>query len=268
MRDDYEVEAGTLLGGLPYVALGDGEPLVFFRGAMPLNENPMGLARWAELRSLKPFADSFRVYAVGHKPQPAPGSTMSNLAAPYSLALEDRFKGPVRVAGWSTGGSLALQYAIDYPHLVKKLVIGAAACRLGPVGRRVQMRYVTLLEAGRRRAAAASVTPLFTKSPLAERLIGTLMWVTAPLEGPIDVADLTTVMRAEDAFDAQSELHKIGAPTLVVAGENDRVYPLDIAELTAGSIQCVRLIVYANAGHTQVLEDRRLAKDVLDFLLA
>lgn len=265
MSANFEVEAGALDGGLPYFALGEGEPLVVIRGAMPVNENPTGLSRWAELRSLKPFAQHFRVYAIGHQPDPRPGSSMSDLVAPYAPALEARFDGPVRIMGWSTGGSLALQFAIDYPALVERLVIGAAACRLGPVGKRVQIRYVTLLEEGNRRAAASSVTPLFTKSPLAERTVGWLMWIAAPLEGPIDIDDLATVMRAEDSFDAQRDLHKISAPTLVIAGTEDRVYPVDLARLTADSIPDARLIVYEKAGHTQVLKDRRLVRDAVDF---
>lgn len=260
------VEAGTLEGGLSYIAIGEGPPLVLLRGAMPLNENPTGLSRWAELRSIKPFAQHFRVYAVSHKPGPRSGSTMSDLAAPFAPAFQAKFGGPVNVMGWSTGGSLALQFAIDHPGMVDKLVIAAAACRLGPIGKSVQMRYVELLEAGRRREAASSVTPLFTSSPFAERAVGWLMWLTAPLEGPIDVPDLTTVMRAEDGFDVASELHRISAPTLVIAGESDRVYPLDVARLTAESIPDARLIVYATAGHTQVLEDRRLVSDTVAFL--
>jgi pimeloyl-ACP methyl ester carboxylesterase len=260
------VETGTLAGGIPYVALGEGPNLVLLRGAMPLNENPAGISRWAELRSLKPFAEHFRIYAVGHQPSPRTGSSMSDLVAPVASALKDRFDGPVSLMGWSTGGSLALQFAIDHPALVDRLVIGAGACRLGPIGKRVQMRYVELLEAGRRRDAARSVTPLFTKSLFAERAVGWLMWLTAPLEGPIDVADLSTVMRAEDVFDAEGDLHRIAAPTLVIAGECDRVYPLDLARLTAASIPDARLNVYTGAGHTQVLEDRRLVPDTVAFL--
>jgi pimeloyl-ACP methyl ester carboxylesterase len=262
----FEVEEGDFAGGIPYVALGVGEPLVFLRGAMPLNQNPTGLSRWAELRSLKPFADQFRVYAVGHQSNPRATATMSDLVGPIARALRDRFDGPVDVVGWSTGGALALQYAIDHPDLVKRLVIGAAACRLGPLGKSVQMRYVTLLEAGRRRDAARSVTPLFTKSPLAEAAVGWVMWLTAPLEGPIDVPDLTAVMRAEDRFDAEADLHRIKAPTLVIAGDDDRVYPLELARLTTNLIPNAQLITYEHAGHTQVLEDSRLVQDVTTFL--
>ena len=267
MPDGLEVEEGVLAGGIPYLAIGNGEPLVMLRGAMPLNENPTGLTRWAELRSLKPFAQHFRVFAVGHAPNLRAGSTMSDIAAPYSRAFEDRFGRPVRVGGWSTGGSIALQLAIDCPHLVERLVLGASACRLGPEGKRVQLRYLTLLEAGQRRQAAQSTTPLFVKSQLAQTLVGWLMWLMAPLEGPIDVEHMSVVMRAEDAFDAERDLHRVKAPTLVVAAEDDKVYPLDVARLTADRIPDSRLIMYEGKGHTQVLEDRRLVGDVVQFLL-
>jgi pimeloyl-ACP methyl ester carboxylesterase len=55
----------------------------------------------------------------------------------------------VCVEGSSTGGSVAQQFAIDHPQLVRRLVLAATACRLSPHGREVQRRFAELVRQGR-----------------------------------------------------------------------------------------------------------------------
>ena len=43
-----EVREGTLSGGLPYFAFGEGPPLVVFRGLGPTNTNPAASQAWAK----------------------------------------------------------------------------------------------------------------------------------------------------------------------------------------------------------------------------
>ncbi|MFB9966197.1 alpha/beta fold hydrolase [Sinosporangium siamense] len=57
------------------------------------------------------------------------------------------------------------------------------------------------------------------------------------------------------------------APTLLIAGTKDRLYPLDLAEQTAAGIPGAELVLYEGLGHRPTLTDKRLARDALAFLL-
>src|SRR5436305_15142456 len=103
------VREGTLKGGLHYIAVGDGPPLVMFRTILPSYKNPTGMARWAEMRFIMPLARNFTVYAISRRPELGSGTTMTDIAADYAQAIEDEFKGKaVNILGISTGGSIAL----------------------------------------------------------------------------------------------------------------------------------------------------------------
>jgi pimeloyl-ACP methyl ester carboxylesterase len=132
------VREGVLYGGLPYLAVGQGPPLVVFSAFTAEHINPTGPARRFSLQPLRPLTRHCTVYLVNRKPGLQPGSTITDLAGHYAQALERAFTGPVAVMGISTGGSIAQQFAIDHPQLVRRLVLVATACRLGPTGRRMQ----------------------------------------------------------------------------------------------------------------------------------
>jgi hypothetical protein len=67
-RRKAPVREGTLHGGLPYLAVGQGPPLVVFVGLTAEHANTTGLARRLELQTLKPMARHFTVYAVNRRP--------------------------------------------------------------------------------------------------------------------------------------------------------------------------------------------------------
>lgn len=113
-----ELREGTLTGGLPYLSLGDGSPLVLFPGLRFSNANPTGLRRHfdPDVRLLSALArGGFTVYAVNRRPGLKVGTTMADLATNHARALKAGFGMPVDILGTSTGGSVASQLAADYP---------------------------------------------------------------------------------------------------------------------------------------------------------
>ncbi|KFU79122.1 Serine aminopeptidase, S33 [Amycolatopsis lurida] len=256
---------GVLAGGAPYLEFGTGSPLVVFRTVLPDSANPTGFARWAEVRSLKPLAERFTVLTVGRRPGLRPGVTMAELAAHHAEELRHRFDRPVDVLGLSTAGSLALQFAADHPGLVRRLVVGAAGTRLGAEGRRVQRRYADLLAAGRHRAAAMALAPTVADSRPGRALLAGLLGLASGR--PADPDGMVAMLRAEDAFDIEDRLGEITAPTLVIAGSEDALYPLELAERVADKTRRGDLKVYPGRRHHTVMSDRRFTKDVFEFLL-
>jgi pimeloyl-ACP methyl ester carboxylesterase len=264
------VEEGVLAGGLPYLAVGQGPPLVVLSGFSAEHANPTGAARRFSLRPLLPLARQFTVHLVNRKPGLHPGTTMRDLAGHYAHALERAYTGPVAVAGISTGGSIAQQLAIDHPHLVARLVLVAAACRLAPAGRRMQRDLAQHTLAGRPRRAWAATGPELAATTTGGHLYAALLWLFGPRLDPADPADMLAVINAEDRFDAAPQLHRITAPTLVIAGDRDRNYTPELFRETADRIPGARLRLYPGKGHASIatLRYRPAVVEILGFLTA
>jgi pimeloyl-ACP methyl ester carboxylesterase len=267
-RHKSPVREGTLHGGLPYLAVGQGPPLVVFVGLTAEHANTTGLARRLELQTLKPMARYFTVYAVNRKPGLPAGSTIEDLAGHYAQAIAHEFQGPVCVEGVSTGGAIAQQFAIDHPQLVRRLVLAVTACRLSPHGRDVQRRFAELIEQGRPRRADAVLGPTLAATAAGGRAFAALMWLFATSQRVEDPSDMLVTVAAEDVFDACPQLHRIAAPTLLVAGGRDRFYTPELFRGTAERIPGARLLLYPGKGHAGVMTHRPAIREVVAFLAA
>ncbi|PUB25507.1 pimeloyl-ACP methyl ester carboxylesterase [Promicromonospora sp. AC04] len=250
-----------MMNGLPYLTAGTGSPLVVLLFT-PQAANPTGLARWSTMRMLRPFTEHFTVYVVNRPPGLPPTTTMADLAAVYAAAIKTTFEGPVNVLAISTGGSIALQLAADHPDLVGRLVLGGTACALGPVGKRAQRAYIERARQGRRPSPA--LADVVTESAIGRRLLRGLLWLSDG--GHEDHTDAVTVLHAEDGFDLRGRLHDIKAPTLLIQGDNDLVYPVELARQTVEGIPDARLVVYPGRSHSGTFNDKRFAVDALGFL--
>ena len=266
----HNVREGTLTGGLTYITFGDGPPLVVFPGLGPSNANPTGLLLRFEMGWLSPLARAFTVHRLNRKVGLAPHTTMADLASHYATAIEDRFEGAIAILGFSTGGSIAQQFAADRPDLVGRLILAATACRLGPVARDAQRRHAQFAASGQYRRSLAALAPTITGSALGQRLAGAAMWLAAPLGGMgpnWDPSDMIATVEAEDAFDASDRLGEISAQNLVIGGERDPCYSRELFEETTRGIPDARLFIYKGRGHGGTVTDRRFARDVKAFLV-
>ncbi|MEV0589505.1 alpha/beta hydrolase [Nonomuraea sp. NPDC050310] len=255
---------GTLKHGLPYYTVGAGRPLVVLRWFTPEHTNPTKWERKAESKVMEPLGRHFLVYAVNRAPGLPAGTTMADLAAQHAEALADRFGEPVDVLGMSSGGSLALQLAADHPESVRRLVVAGAAYTLTPRTREAQRRYTEAVAAGRR--GAHHQTPLVGRTPLSRAVIRPLMWLADPVMRPSNPLDMLHFAQAEDTFDVRDRLAGITAPTLVVGGERDLAYSVELFRETAELLPDARLIVYPGTGHLGTFRHPRFAADVAGFL--
>lgn len=261
-------EAAGLLGdGIPYLAVGDGPPLVMVQGLTPTHDIPTGMARRMALSAAAPLRGEFRVNVVNRKQGLRPGESMSDIAGHLAAAIDSELGGPVFLTGSSTGGSVALQLAVDRPDLVQALVVVASAYTLGPRGRQVQQELARLTRAGDAPGGFAAMTsammPARLQGPLRPlaRAMGRSM-------APSDPNDLLVTVDAEDAFDVGDQLHRIAAPTLVIGGAKDVFYTRDLFERTAAWVQDGRAHIYPDWGHGRTSMSSTTASLMLGFMLA
>ena len=258
-------ESGYLPPGLPFFRVGTGRPLVVLPGLGAPHEVPRGFERAAEAGPLRAFALSREVWWIGRRSGLPRTTTMADLAADTAQALAG-FGGPVDVVGISTGGSVALQLAADHPRLVRRLVLVAAGCRLGELGRRGQRAVLDRLDGGDRRGAGAEMVRLIGVRPVARQLEAWIGWLAGPWMLPRFTDDLAAVILAEDAFDLTARLPSITTQTLVVGGDEDSPYGPAVFSETAAGLPNGRLRLYSGRGHVGVQRAPGFARDVLAFL--
>lgn len=257
---------GTLRGGMPFLSFGSGPPLVVLPGISANHAAPAGGERRALTQPLLPFAQARRVWWVNRRPSLALDATMAELARDYAEALRSRFDGPVDVLAFSTGGSVALQLAVDHPDVVKRLVIVSAAYRLGPHGAPVQLRVAEELRAERPRRAAAEMFGLLGATAGTGRIFAALGWLIGPAFFRTSTSDLLATIHAEDGFDLRGRLGWITAPTLVIGGDRDAYYSPELFTETAALIPSGQLILYPGRGHLGTQTAPGFVQEVLGFL--
>jgi pimeloyl-ACP methyl ester carboxylesterase len=264
-----DVREGTFSGGLPYLVLGSGEPLVYLCGFTLDHRNPRpGLERTLALRTLTPLARAgLEVYFTNRWPDMAADTTFADVAERHAEAIRHHFGAPVNVLGASTGGSLALQLIADRPDVVRKAVIASAAYALGPVGKEQQLKLLHAIEETGRYPAQAVLDVMSGK--LRSRWLRALLTPVALLaakhitiENP---ADAIAMLRAEDAFDIRDRLADVQTETLVICGAQDPYWTLEMFAETAFRLPRGKLIMYRNRGHALVIAPE-FFRDVTAFL--
>jgi pimeloyl-ACP methyl ester carboxylesterase len=260
------IREGILRGGLDYLDEGSGPPLVIFSTVTPSPYNPRGLARLGMRRFIRPLTQHLAVYVIGRRPHLPLGATMADLTADYAHALTDAFNGKaVNVLGFSPGGSIALQFAADYPELVRRLTL-AGANRLGLVGREVQRHYADWLALRKFSRAYRTLAPLVSNSRIGQWFWEGILWGVRTLTRIEDPVGLVAMLRAEDAFDLGDRLHEITAPTLLIGGDQDCTYPPELLKQMAERIPHAHMSMYQGRNHNTIATLRRFYPDILAFL--
>ncbi|WP_418607593.1 alpha/beta fold hydrolase [Georgenia sp. SUBG003] len=261
-----QIAEGALTGGLPYLAFGSGPPLVMLSGLEAENANPTGWARASEARGLRGYARRFRVHVVRRPPGRPRGHDHGRPGGPARGRARGRSGEAVDVHGTSTGGSVALQLAVDHPGAVRRLVLQSAACRLSDGGRAAQRRFAARAAAGEYTRGVVELAPVMAATAPGALAVGALLRATGPSMAPKDPTDLLRTIEAEDMFDVSDRLGAVRAPTLVVAGAHDGFYSPELFRRTAGGVPEGRLLLYPRMGHMGPTLSRRVRADVLRFL--
>jgi pimeloyl-ACP methyl ester carboxylesterase len=262
------VRERLLGGGLPYLAVGQGPPLVVFSAFTAEHANPTDAARRFYLRPLVPLAHHVTVYLVNRKPGLPPGSTIADLAGHYAHALEREFAGPVAIVGVSTGGSIAQQFAIDYPHLVAGWCWSLPRAGSGRLAGGCNATWPGSPWPAGHGAPGRRPVPDWPPPP---PVVG-CMWRCCGCSDP-GCARRTprTCWRRSTPRTASTSLPSCtasAAPTLLVAGDRDRNYTPELFRETAECIPGARLRLYPGKGHAGIatLTYKPAVREILGFL--
>jgi 3-oxoadipate enol-lactonase len=171
----------------------------------------------------------------------------------------------VDVLGYSHGGAIAQQLALDYPERVNRLALACTyAHNMVTMRERTEARLVPFLIRllGMRRLAAHVVALGMRQIP-PERAKGIIDMI-----GDQNRDLMISTWNEAMAFDSRSRLKEINCPTLIVAGANDNAVPMHHPTMLHEGIKGSQLVVIEQADHAMIWTyPERLIQAVEAFLL-
>jgi 3-oxoadipate enol-lactonase len=233
-----------------YERRGAGEPLLLIQG---LGGHSL---HWGD-RFLGALEDGFELILYDHRGAGRSGAlsgelTIAALAGDACALLDALAIESAHVVGISMGGMVAQELALARPERVRTLTLGCTFPG-GPEAKMTDMAVVGMLaeavmSGDRARAMRAGydvmVAPQYAADPANYALYAQ---VAGQYPAPVDV--LMAQLAAIHAHDTSARLARIGAPTLVVHGTEDRLMEPVNGELLAKAIPGARLELLEGAGH-------------------
>jgi 3-oxoadipate enol-lactonase len=254
-------------GPVHWIERGSGRPLVLLHGL----GGDVGF--WAA--EMEVWAQTFRVIAIdlrgsGATPPSPGGHTMADLADDVVAVLDDAGINTADVLGFSMGGNVALALALAHPRRVGRLVLASTFACMNIQARLFLDAVLRTYEQNRQPDQMFRlIYPwLFSIDFLADPANGAFLVDAegAPDDQPFE--DWRALYLAQQRFDVRQDLDEIGAPTLVVIGDQDRLVSLDDARELSDGLAEARLAELPGAGHlTNVETPEEFRRLVEQFLL-
>ena len=232
-------------------SIGSGEPLLLIHGW------GMHGGVWADVA--QKLAADFRVHSID-----LPGSGASAALAETNLeslvqALSQQFSEPLNVCGWSLGGQVALHWAKREPEKVKRLVlVTSTPCfaerddwLLG-MASEVLEKFAAELEQNHASTLRRFIALQLRGSERERELLGMLRERLFS-RGEPDMGALRGGLEILRAADLRAGLPEIAQPTLLIAGERDKLTPPAASHYLAQTIPNARMIEIEGAAHAPFL---------------
>lgn len=242
---------------------GSGQPVLFLHGLGACGED------W--LLQTPVFAQHFRMLAPdfrghGYSAESPERVTIARLALDMAALLTALAIPSAHMVGWSLGGLVAQQLALDYPEVVQRLVLVNTFAHLWPTNLRetyvLGRRVVTSMLLPIKTTARVVASDLFPKPDqgwLRDRVLSRV--------GGNNQHEYRKFIRAIRSFDLRRQLSRIHAPTLVITGEHDNIVPRGSQLQLVRSIPNVEWKLIQDSGHaTPIDQPDEFNRVVMEFL--
>jgi pimeloyl-ACP methyl ester carboxylesterase len=177
--------------------------------------------------------------------------------------------GSTHVYGVSMGGIIAQELALRHPERVRSLVLGCTSpCPMAaPPSEKALRDMAAAAELPAREAFDRSIWMGYSDSYLAAHRDD--LWLRAQVEASLQppLEAWRRQYAAATRFDARERVGQIGAPTLVMTGDEDPLIPPENSRFLAEHIPGARLAVFPKGRHSFNVEfEEESNSAVLDFV--
>jgi pimeloyl-ACP methyl ester carboxylesterase len=245
---------------------GRGEPILLIMGlgyssVMWYRTRPVLAARHRTL--------AFDNRGVGRSDVPAGPYPIALMASDAAAVLDAAGIESAHLFGVSMGGMVAQEFALQYPHRVRSLILGCTSAG-GPTAVRAEPEATQMLMTRDKMSpeqAAQAAVPFIYDAATPRHLIDEDLAVRRPWFPSPEayVAQLQGIL----AWEAYTRLPAIRMPTLVIHGDSDRLVPPGNARIIADRILGAELVMIPHASHLFFTDQTAAAHDaILRFLSA
>jgi len=212
------------------------------------------------------FFKDFTVYMFSRRNDLPSRITIEQMADDQAEALEKLGIEQCDVLGVSQGGMVAMALAVNHPDLARKLVLAVTAPNANET---VTRRITDWLAMAEKKDHKALMIDTAENSYSMDKLKSYRKMY--PLLGrigrPENYDRFTANARAILNFDMRERLHEIACPTLIIAGEEDRIVGAEASYDMNEEIPDSRLHVYKRLGHGAYEEAKDFNQRVFGFLV-
>ena len=211
------------------------------------------------------YCKNYTIYMFSRRSDLPEGISIREMAADQAQALQKLGIEKTSVLGVSQGGMIAQFLAADYPERVEKLVLAVTAPSANPL---IRDNILTWIELAGRREHRKLMIDTAEKS-YSERFLRQFR-MSYPVIGfvgkPKSYDRFLANARAILDFDAGEAIGKIGCPTLIIGGEEDKIVGAQASRELQEGIPGSRLYLYPGLGHGAYEEAKDFNKRVFAFL--
>jgi 3-oxoadipate enol-lactonase len=224
---------------------GSGEPLLLIMG--------LSYPSYMWHRSRPILAQRFRTIAldnrgVGQSDAPPGIYSIALMASDAAAVLDAAGIESAHIFGASMGGMIAQEFALQYPHRVRSLILGCTAAggphavQAEPEALQALLRRDVTPEQSKEAIIPFIYDAATPRERIDEDMAIRMKWYPTP-QGYMGQ------LQGIFGWEAYSRIAQITAPTLVIHGETDRLVPSANARLVAEEIPGAKLALIPNAGH-------------------
>jgi len=190
------------------------------------------------------------------------GWNLQRVAAQMADLLKELGTGPAHIVGLSMGGVIAQQFALDFPHLTRRLVLVSTFAHLRPQNlsqffyflQRILLVHLVGLPA-QAEVVARRVFPRPEEEELRQQVVLRIKQA--------DPRAYRAAMRSLGLFNSLPHLGQIKSPTLVISGEHDTTVRPEAQRKIAESIPGARQAIIPGGGHAVTIDQYEIFNRLL-----
>ena len=217
------------------------------------------------LHPYRKYFDRFTVYMFSRKTDMPKGYSIQEMSADQAAAMTALGIDKACVLGVSQGGMIAQYLAIDYPELVEKLVIAVSAPRVNEIVREYVSGKIETAQAGDHKTLMIDTM----ERSYSQDYLRKYRWlypVFGHIGKPKSYDRFLVNANAILGFDVYDKLDRIVCPTLIIAGEDDKIVGVQASKEMHERIPGSELFVYPGLGHAAFDEAKDFNERVFGFL--
>lgn len=259
--NDHMIRKGYFHNGIKFVSKGDGDKTILFFMGGP------GNIIFDEITPFNLYSrlieNNCTIYLVTRKSNLPDDYSVQNMATDYAHIIEQEFNGKVHaVIGVSYGGLITQYLAHMFPDVSDNFILLGAAYRVPDEGSMLDYNYATMMSEGNYQSALQLIFSgdVYYDSKKNAELRSIVAVSNNPLietfqniKSDTFEKDILIEAKAEINFNAEAICMEINVPFLIIGGENDHYFPIDIIRKTADLIPQSELILLEKTGHLDLL---------------